>query len=430
MVKKYIGSVQGIKNYIYNNVGNGNKISAFCFAISFISINFVYMNKRVLYIILSILLVTCPVWGQRNKRTTVHRAAPVETETAADRLYATMLPATAKVMFIDSMVVDKASFLSQIPLNKESGRILSYQQFFNSNKKTTMPVSVYVNEFGDQAYYAEEDTINGNVLYRLDWLGDKWGERNYVDGIDESFTAINYPFVMSDGITLFFAAKGDKSVGGYDIFTTTFDSESGKFYQPQNYGLPFNSKANDYFLAIDEYDNLGWLVSDRHQPEGKVCIYTFEPQESRVSFEGENLTTAQLAAYANISSISNTWKFGNRANAMARLQELLNRLKDKQADDVFDFVINDQVTYHHLSDFRNKENRQQYLTLNGQKASLRKMYDELAVMRETYHKATESLKANLKNSILRKEQEVYQLQHAIANMEKQIRNTENHLINK
>ena len=74
-------------------------------------------------------------------------------------------------------------------------------------------------------------------------VGDeiKWGERNYVDGIDESFTAINYPFVMSDGITLFFAAKGDKSVGGYDIFTTTFDSESGKFYQPQNYGLPLQA---------------------------------------------------------------------------------------------------------------------------------------------------------------------------------------------
>ena len=58
------------------------------------------------------------------------------------------------------------------------------------------------------------------------------------------------------------------------------------------------------------------------------------------------------------------------------------------------------------------------------------MYDELAVMRETYHKATDSLKANLKGSILRKEREVYQLQHAIANMEKQIRNTENHPISK
>lgn len=388
------------------------------------------MNKRVLYIILSMLLGVSPMWGQRNKRTIVRKAVPTETVSAADRLYATMLPATAKVMFIDSMVVDKADFLSKIPLNKESGRILTYQQFFNSNKKTTMPMSVYVNDFGDQAYYAEEDTVNGNVLYRLDWLGDKWGERSYVDGIDESFTGINYPFVMSDGITLFFAAKGDKSVGGYDIFTTTFDSESGKFYQPQNYGLPFNSKANDYFLAIDEYDNLGWLVSDRHQPEGKVCIYTFEPQESRVSFEGENLTTAQLTAYANIASISNTWKFGNRANAMARLQELLNRLKSKQTDDTFDFVINDQVTYHHLSDFKNKENRQQFLTLNGQKASLRKMYDELSVMRDTYHKATDSLKASLKGSILRKEQEAYQLQRAIASMEKQIRNTENRLINK
>ena len=47
------------------------------------------------------------------------------------------------------------------------------------------------------------------------------------------------------------------------------------FYIPDNYGLPYNSTANDYFLAIDERNNLGWLVSDRYQPEDKVCILYF-----------------------------------------------------------------------------------------------------------------------------------------------------------
>ncbi|MFR5270404.1 MAG: hypothetical protein ACLTGI_07025 [Hoylesella buccalis] len=55
---------------------------------------------------------------------------------------------------------------------------------------------------------------------------------------------------------------------------TLFNSEDGTFYKPENYGLPFNSTANDYVLAIDDMYALGWLVSDRYQPEGKsVHLY-------------------------------------------------------------------------------------------------------------------------------------------------------------
>ena len=226
-------------------------------------------------LIILMMLISACVSTQAQKHRRVKRpAVKVSTEPSPEeKLYASMLPSTAKIMFIDSLVVDRDSFLTKIPLNKESGEIMSYNKFFNKAKKTSVMMSVYINEFGDQAYYAEGDTVRGNTLYRLDWLGEKWGKRTKVEGIDSAFHQINYPFVLSDGITLFFSAKGANSVGGYDIFTTTFDSDSGKFYEPQNYGFPFNSRANDYFLAIDEYDNIGWLVSDRNQPEGKVCIY-------------------------------------------------------------------------------------------------------------------------------------------------------------
>ena len=53
-------------------------------------------------------------------------------------------------------------------------------------------------------------------------------------------------------------------------------------------GFPFNSYANDYMLVIDETCNVGWFASDRYQPEGKVCIYTFIPNESRNPYDYEN----------------------------------------------------------------------------------------------------------------------------------------------
>lgn len=378
------------------------------------------------------MLISACVSTQAQKHRRVKRpAVKVEAEPSPEeKLYASMLPSTAKIMFIDSLVVDRDSFLTKIPLNKESGEIMSYNKFFNKAKKTSLMMSVYINEFGDQAYYAEEDTVKGNTLYRLDWLGEKWGKRTKVEGIDSVFHQINYPFVLSDGITLFFSAKGANSVGGYDIFTTTFDSDSGKFYEPQNYGFPFNSTANDYFLAIDEYDNIGWLVSDRNQPEGKVCIYTFIPPALRKSFEEDDLTEDELKKYANIQSIADTWKFGNRAEGLQKKANLLERQAAKSSGEYFSFVINDKLVYHHLDNFRSKANRQQFLMLNGQKALYRKKMEELDKMRLNYESLSKEQKAKVSTDIINKEQETEQLLNTITETEKRIRNSENKLINK
>lgn len=383
-------------------------------------------------LIILMMLISACVSTQAQKHRRVKRpAVKVSTEPSPEeKLYASMLPSTAKIMFIDSLVVDRDSFLTKIPLNKESGEIMSYNKFFNKAKKTSVMMSVYINEFGDQVYYAEEDTVRGNKLYRLDWLGEKWGKRTKVEGIDSAFHQINYPFVLSDGITLFFSAKGANSVGGYDIFTTTFDSDSGKFYEPQNYGFPFNSTANDYFLAIDEYDNIGWLVSDRNQPEGKVCIYTFIPPTLRKSFEEDDLTEDELKKYANIQSIADTWKFGNRAEGLQKKANLLERQAAKSSDEYFSFVINDKLVYHRLDNFKSKANRQQFLMLNGQKALYRKKMEELDKMRLNYESLSKAQKAKVSTDIINKEQETEQLLNTITETEKRIRNSENKLINR
>lgn len=93
----------------------------------------------------------------------------------------------------------------------------------------------------------------------------------------EGYKSVNYPFMMPDGTTFYFAATGEESIGGYDIFVTRFDSESGSFLKAENIGMPFNSTANDYMYAIDEFNDIGWFATDRSQPEGKVCIYIFIP---------------------------------------------------------------------------------------------------------------------------------------------------------
>ena len=68
-----------------------------------------------------------------------------------------------------------------------------------------------------------------------------------------------------------------------------YDADSARFYKPENIGLPYNSTGNDYYCIINEFDSIGWLVTDRRQPEGKVCIYTFVPSTSRTIYDDVNM---------------------------------------------------------------------------------------------------------------------------------------------
>ncbi len=344
-------------------------------------------------------------------------------ETTAQRLYNNMLQSTAKVMFIDSIIVDKNDFVKQIPLNHESGKITCYNDFFKTDK---YPNSfVYQNEFGNRCYYSKCDTVYGRQIYTIDKLGDDWTKPQPLNGIGDEFIEPNYPFMMADGITLFFSAKGKNSIGGYDIFMTLFDNDTKKFYKPENYGLPFNSTANDYLLVYDELDTLGWLVSDRYQPEGKVCIYTFVPTYPRMGFGHDNITEQQLDGYAKLSCIKNTWKYGDRNSAMDRLHQMMQSSSQKQDNKSISFIINDTITYHSIDDFRSPTDRHLFLELLNMKNTLNKNEQKFDNHRIEYHNSSSHIQQEMINELLMAEKEIEQQKTNIVNMEKKIRNTEN-----
>lgn len=286
---------------------------------------------------------------KRRRKSTV---AEEQKLSRIDRLRS-MMNATERITLIDSTVVDKNSFLSHIKLSPESGELNTYSSFFN--RPGIKDCSVYLSELGNKIYFSQPDARGQNKLYTSDLIGNEWSAPLEIKELSTD-SVQNYPFMLSDGITLYYAAQGEESIGGYDIFVTRYDIDERKFLHPENIGMPFNSTANDYMLAIDEFNNLGWLVSDRNQPEGKVCIYMFIPNEIREIYNTEETPVEQLAKLALIHSISDTWKDKNTIQAAkSRLQTVLkDRIETKKQKD-FDFVITDRLTYTLIRDFKSTE---------------------------------------------------------------------------
>ena len=372
--------------------------------------------RNIRYSLLILLLLFVVSASAQHRKKVIVKKSRISTSAISNRLYETLLQSTAKVMFIDSIVVDKNCFLMAIPQPKELGSI------------TLRPgrpyLTQYQNELGDRKLLAEGDTSE-TVLRMQTALGNSWGEPIILKGINnKGFLLQNFPFLAADGITLFFSAEGEYSMGGRDIFMTNFDSDKGTWLQPQNYGLPFNSPANDYLLAIDDIDTLGWLVTDRRQPEGKVCIYTFVPTAVRQNFEADGLSAAILKTYADITSIKDTWKFGNRQGAMERLKAMKNRMDAQFIDESIYFVVNDSRVVRNIAEFQFDESRKLYQQLVEIKQMILDKERYLNKQRLQFERDSSS-QSSLRQSILEGERALQRQRTDLIMVEKKIRNIEN-----
>ena len=87
-----------------------------------------------------------------------------------------------------------------------------------------------------------------------------------------------FPMLSDDGKTLTFSSDGLHGMGGYDLYRSTWDEETGTWSEPMNMGFPYSSPGDD-FLLVDSPDGRYTLfASNRDCPSDSVYIYVTEKQ--------------------------------------------------------------------------------------------------------------------------------------------------------
>ena len=356
----------------------------------------------------------------KKKQPTIHEEELLEMA----RKSQIRLHATEQVTFIDSLVLPKQQVLQQIKLSQECGAILSYDDFFKT--KGGNDCTLFRNELGNRIVYSEANEKGHLRLKDRSLIGGEWSMERQLAGFEEEEEDnLNFPFMLTDGITMYYAAECEESIGGYDIFMTRYDADNGQFLAPENIGMPFNSPANDYLLVIDEYQQLGWFVTDRNQPADTVCLYTFIPTETRRIYNENELGAKKLASFARISSIKDTWKDMNAVNsAKKRLAEARQGKKNETKNRDFTFVINDYKTCYTISDFKDPLAQQKAkIWLETQKEYEAKS-KELASLRARYATMTEVQRVQIAPQIRLTESAFERLAADKLALEKEIRRIE------
>ena len=333
------------------------------------------------------------------------------------------LQATEQVMIIDSLVLPKTEVLNAIKISSECGSI---HPLNNIIKEDSSLCSYFQNQLGDKRIYSQPDKKGSLRLVESLLIANEWSAPTPLKGFDEEENDnFNFPFMLTDGVTMYFAAENAESIGGYDIYMTRYDADEQKFLVPDNIGMPFNSPANDYLYVIDEFNNLGYFVSDRNQPADSVCLYTFIPNDKRSIYNIDELGEEKLRSLAKINSIRDSWT--NPAlvkEAQKRLNETRNAREEQHKKRDFEFVLNDQHTYYTLSDFKKPRAKEKVQWWLENKKDLRSRSQELERLRARYMSGTDTQKAQMAPQIRLNEEKLEQIEAEIHSLEKEIRKLE------
>lgn len=315
-----------------------------------------------------------------------------------------------KIVIVDSISVPAKNFFDSYRLAPSAGYLLPSSSIEGLHGEQN---TVYKNENGDYLIFPKENEDGDNRLYEKSLLLDgNWDEKETLIGDFEKSGDYVYPFMSADGQTLYFANDGEDSMGGYDIFIAQKDPITGEYRQPLNLGMPFNSPFDDFMLAIDEENGLGWWATNRNNFEDKVTIYVFLYQDIRKNYPSD---IENLSDFAKVTAYKATWtddKFQPITPIMPALSQTLHA-EDRKVD--FELPLGNGKTYYHYSDFRNRKASDMMKQYLNKKNELNTQETILSQLRDKYR-----LNKNNKDEILAREEKVTELRAQVKALKSEI----------
>ena len=143
--------------------------------------------------------------------------------------------------------------------------------------------AVYFQNRDDEIYFSAPDSLTGfRHIYQTEYQDSLWSVPTTIYGMITEESNEIYPMLSPDGRTLFFASDGLYGMGGYDIYSSTWDDQTRSWSMPVNMGFPFSSPFDD-FLYYDTPDGkYSIFASNRDTSRDSVYIYVLKYDSSPI----------------------------------------------------------------------------------------------------------------------------------------------------
>lgn len=187
-------------------------------------------------------------------------------------------------------------FFLYYPMRDSSWRALPNQ--LDTASAHPLAKAMFVRDGDSVLYYSAEDKEGVRNIYRTELQDTIWSAPALLNEMITSSKDEIYPVLSEDGRTLYFSSAGLYGVGGYDIYVSYWDDETGDWSSPSNMGFPYSSPADDFLLFDTEDGAYTMFASNRDCPADSVWVYVLEydsmPVRKEISDPDELLELSHL----------------------------------------------------------------------------------------------------------------------------------------
>ncbi|GAB2968166.1 hypothetical protein GCM10027048_43750 [Hymenobacter coalescens] len=120
--------------------------------------------------------------------------------------------------------------------------------------------------------FSEDNTLD--IYFATRQPGGDWGPAKSLGNQINTKFDDDSPYLSRDGKTLYFASRGHNTMGGYDIFKSTWDEAARAWGRPENMGYPVNTPDDDTYYRLSPDGSYAYLSSYRIGGYGEKDIYT------------------------------------------------------------------------------------------------------------------------------------------------------------
>ena len=158
------------------------------------------------------------------------------------------------VVFLENKIVARNDFSHSFDWSLANGRYIpAAEQFLSgADKDNLQDASMFITNDKQTIYISSygKNSLGGKDIYIIrKQPNGQWSTPENLGAPVNTAADEDFPYLDRDGKTLYFSAKNENSIGGYDVFKSVIDFNTGKWSSPENMGWPINTIGDDYLFV-------------------------------------------------------------------------------------------------------------------------------------------------------------------------------------
>jgi hypothetical protein len=200
-----------------------------------------------------------------------------------------LLANISDLVVITKKQLNESDYFRSYDLHDIGGKLLVKPDEFrtSSDKRKKEKSVIYLPRNGERIYYSsygESGDKDRDIFYANRLPNGGWSKPQPMPGPINTEYDEDYPFLHPNGKTLYFSSKGHNSMGGYDIFKTTYNEETKTWGKPINLDFPINSPDDDILFVTDSLEKTAYFSTGRYSPYGKIDVLKINTERRPMNF--------------------------------------------------------------------------------------------------------------------------------------------------